>query len=258
MDVLELCRQWNRDGFVLLREHLDRMRCQLLSDSVDELSRWPEAPGKWMKWYERTPHGRQLCRVEDFVPYHVGLSQLLASEPISKVLAWLLGERAVLFKEKINYKLPQGAGFAPHQDAPAFASFGQSYHVTVMLAVDFCTLDNGCLEVVEGLHGSGLFPQAADGTLHPDWVEAQVWRPIEMAPGDVLFFDSYLPHRSGPNRSSEARRALYVTYNRASAGMRRDAYFAHKRHSFPPECERMPGVDYTHGATQFNLGNPIV
>jgi ectoine hydroxylase-related dioxygenase (phytanoyl-CoA dioxygenase family) len=211
-----------------------------------------------MKWYERTAGGKQLCRVEDFVPYHAGLAQLLSNEPLCGVLALLFGERAVLFKEKINFKLPQGAGFAPHQDAPAFASFGQSYHITVMLAVDPCTPENGCLEVVEGLHGSGLFPQAADGTLHPDWVNAQRWRPVEMVPGDVLLFDSYLPHRSGPNRSSQPRRALYVTYNRESAGRQRDAYFAHKRHSFPPECERKPGVDYSAYAAQYNLGNPIV
>lgn len=255
---LKCCRQWNRDGFLLLRERLDGESRRALQAGADELARWPEAPGKWMKWYEHTPHGKQLCRVEDFVPYHAGLALLLASEPISEVLACLFGERAVLFKEKINYKLPHGAGFAPHQDAPAFVSFGQSYHITVMLAVDACTRDNGCLEVVDGLHGSGLFPQAEGGTLHPDWVAAQRWRPIEMARGDVLFFDSYLPHRSGPNRSSQARRALYVTYNRASAGTRRDAYFAHKRHSFPPECERMPGVDYSAGAAQYNLGNPIV
>jgi hypothetical protein len=77
-----------------------------------------------MKRYERTPRGKQLCRVENFVPYHRGLAQLLTSEPIADVLACLFGERAVLFKEKIN--LPTGAGFAPHQDAPAFTGLGGS------------------------------------------------------------------------------------------------------------------------------------
>jgi len=180
--MLELCRHWNRHGFVLLRDHLDPTSRERLAHGVSELASWPEVPGKWMKWYERTSEGKQLCRVEDFVPYHAGLAQILTSAPLCDVLALLLGERPVLFKEKINFKLPHGAGFAPHQDAPAFTSFGPSYHITVMLAVDPCTVDNGCLEVVEGLHGSGLFPQAPDGTLRPDWVEKQVgvrsrWRP---------------------------------------------------------------------------------
>jgi 2-aminoethylphosphonate dioxygenase len=252
------CKQWNRDGYVLLRGCLDTRERDELRGWVEELARWPEAPGKWMKWYEHAGGGRQLCRVEDFVPYHGGLAGFLNGPGLSSVLEVLLGEPAVLFKEKINFKLPRGAGFQPHQDAPAFTTFGQSYHLTVMIAVDPSTRENGCLEVVDALHGSGLLPQASDGTLQADWVSRQLWKPIEMAPGDVLIFDSYLAHRSGPNLSDRPRRALYVTYNRASAGAHRDAYFQHKRAAFPPECERKPGVDYSQSAGVYNLGNPIL
>lgn len=251
-------RQWNRDGYVLLKRSLDANGRADLTRWVDELADWPEAPGKWMKWYEHVASGRQLCRVEDFVPYHTGLASLLQSSDLSKVLELLLGEPAALFKEKINFKLPGGAGFQPHQDAPAFTAFGQSYHVTVMIAVDPATRENGCLEVVEALHGSGLLPQAPDGTLQPEWVERQVWKPVEMDPGDILIFDSYLAHRSGPNRTDRPRRALYVTYNRVSAGSHREAYFQRKRAAFPPECERKPGVDYSQTAAIYNLGNPIL
>jgi 2-aminoethylphosphonate dioxygenase len=252
------CRAWNRDGYVLLRDCLGAAERASLQRWVEELAAWPEAPGKWMKWYEQTELGRQLCRVEDFVPYHEGLAGFLRGPGLSDVLELLLGERAVLFKEKINFKLPRGAGFKPHQDAPAFTTFGQSYHVTVMIAVDHATRQNGCLEVVDALHGSGLLPQAADGTLQEEWVARQLWKPIEMAPGDLLVFDSYLAHRSGANQSDRPRRALYVTYNRLSAGSYREAYFQHKRAAFPPECERTPGVDYSKTGAVYNLGNPIV
>jgi ectoine hydroxylase-related dioxygenase (phytanoyl-CoA dioxygenase family) len=73
----------------------------------------------------------------------------------------------------------------------------------------------------------------------------------------LLLFDSYLPHRSGPNRSQSPRRALYVTYNRTSEGDVRDAYFDHKRRTFPPEIEREPGKPLSEEAQRYNLGNPI-
>ena len=40
----------------------------------------------------------------------------------AQVAAELLGdpEGVWVFKERINYKLPGGGGFAPHQDAPAW------------------------------------------------------------------------------------------------------------------------------------------
>jgi ectoine hydroxylase-related dioxygenase (phytanoyl-CoA dioxygenase family) len=198
-----------------------------------------------------------LCRVEDFVPYHHGLASLLDAPELAAILELLMGEPAVLFKEKINFKLPGGAGFRAHQDAPAFVTFGQSYHVTAMLSVDATTRENGCLEVVDGFHRAGLLPQASDQTLDSSWTAGQAWKSIETEPGDLLLFDSYVPHRSGPNRSQRPRRALYVTYNRASAGSHRDAYFRHKREVFPPECERRPGVDYSAGASVYNVGNPI-
>jgi ectoine hydroxylase-related dioxygenase (phytanoyl-CoA dioxygenase family) len=210
-----------------------------------------------MKWFETVDGERQLCRVEDFLPYHPALSVFLQEGALSVVLEELLGEQAVLYKEKINFKLPGGAGFTPHQDAPAFTTFGQSYHVTLMLSVDPATVQNGCLEVVDGYHGQGLLPQASDGTLDAAWSEAQVWKPIETEPGDILLFDSFVPHRSGPNRSEKPRRAMYITYNKQSEGQYRAQYFVRKREAFPPECERVPGADYASGAAVYNLGNPI-
>ena len=71
---------------------------------------------------------------------------------------------------------------------------------------------------------------------------AKLLRAIE--PGDVLLFDSYVPHASKPNFTDAARRILYLTYNRASDGDYRAQYYADKRASFPPEIEREPGVEY--------------
>ena len=65
-----------------------------------------------------------------------------------------------------------------------------------------------------------------------------------LAPGDVMFFDSLVPHRSGPNTTPLARRALYITYNRVSAGDQRGRYYRDKRQSYPPDCERDTAKQY--------------
>ena len=80
-----------------------------------------------------------------------------------------MSEPACLFKDKINLKLPGGAGFGAHQDAPAFSTFGQRYHITMLVALDDQRDDNGGLEVSDPVRG--LLPQASDGTLAPS-VEA--------------------------------------------------------------------------------------
>jgi ectoine hydroxylase-related dioxygenase (phytanoyl-CoA dioxygenase family) len=70
-------------------------------------------------------------------------------------------------------------------------------------------------------------------------------RAVPTRAGDVVFFDSYTPHASGPNLTRERRRVLYITYNRRSAGDQRVRYFADKRKSFPPDIERDPNRTYT-------------
>lgn len=251
---------WDDNGFLLLSGHLKPTQVREIEQWTQTLSDLPETPGKWMKYFERSSSDRAkrlLCRVENFIPYHPGFEAFLSDDVKIGILSELMREKAVLFKEKINFKLPGGAGFKHHQDAPAFTTFNQHYHITMMVAVDPSTVENGCLEVLPGRHREGILPQDADGTLRQDLIDAADWVPVVMQPGDILLFDSYLPHGSAPNRSAAARRALYVTYNRESEGSRRTEYFEHKRATFPPECERVQGVDYLKNAGVYNLGNPI-
>lgn len=251
---------WDAHGFLLLKNALSTAEKRALGEWTEELERWPEAPGKWMKYFESgaSGSGRQLCRVENFIPFHSGFAEFLEQGRILGLLSELMGEQAVLFKEKINFKLPGGKGFKFHQDAPAFTSFHQTYHITMMAAIDPSTIENGCLEIVSGgYHKRGILNSEKDGTLARELVEALPWEPVLMEPGDLLFFDSYVPHGSKENRSPSPRRALYITYNRESEGSYRNEYFKQKRRCFPPECERVPGVDYSKVVGPFNLGNPI-
>jgi 2-aminoethylphosphonate dioxygenase len=249
---------WKENHFLVYRGALDSAGVHRLRTWVDELSQWPETPGKWMKYFESgNEHDRQLCRVENFVPYHDALNELVRGRETMSILDQLMDESAVLFKEKVNLKLPGGAGFSAHQDAPAFATFGHRYHITMLIAVDDATTENGCLEMSDPVAVYEYLDQEADGTISRSLEAEMPWRALELSAGDVVFFDSYIPHRSMANQSDGSRRALYLTYNRLAEGDVRDAYFVAKRGSFPPECERAPGVDYEGQPSPYNLGNPI-
>lgn len=248
---------WRKHGYLKLAGYLDAAARSDLRAWVDDFQQRSETAGKWMKYFEPGPTGaRQLCRVENFLPFHDGLAQLINGPRTLAVVSALFGEPAVLFKEKINYKLPGGNGFAPHQDAPAFTSFGQSLHITLMISVDATTEANGCLEIAPHPGSLTTLPLADDLTIAAANVDRLRWSPIPTEPGDLLFFDSYLPHRSGPNRTDLPRRALYITYNKAAEGNCRDAYYREKRAVFPPDVERVPGRDYSASGV-FNVGNPI-
>ncbi len=116
----------------------------------------------------------------------------------------------------------------------------------------------GCLQVIPGSQKQGTLPQAADGSIAPEWCQGKEWVPVVCKPGDSLIFGSYIAHKSDANRSARARRAYYFTFNDSASGEMRSEYYSEKRLKFPPPAERKPGVDYAEGAKIYNLATPIV
>lgn len=213
---------------------------------TDEVSTLPEAPGRQMVYYEESlldPNAKVVQRIEDFCPYHPGFDAEIRAGRIARAMEQLLGEAAALFKEKINFKMPGGAGFEPHQDQQAGWSAFAPMFVTALVCIDPATLANGCLEMAAAPRFAGLIGQEW-APLSPEEMAGFALEPLPAEPGDVVFFDSYVPHASKPNLTDAARRALYVTYNRASDGDHRARYFADKRAAFPPDIERAPGQEY--------------
>ncbi|MCU1351178.1 MAG: Phytanoyl-CoA dioxygenase (PhyH) [Acidimicrobiales bacterium] len=213
----------------LLTETLDVDGLADLRAWVDDVAAWPDADAGWLHYRELTDDGPKLCRSENLIPFHDGLRTLLTSGAMVAVASALLGEPAVLYKEKINYKLPGGAGYAPHQDAPAYR-FVET-HVSCMVAIDDATVANGCLEVASGCHQELLAVDDA-GCIAPAVAESLSWASVEVRAGQTLWFHSRTPHRSGPNSSTRARRALYPTYNARSEGDLRDDYYRQKLAEF--------------------------
>ncbi len=209
----------------LLTRTLDADGVAQLQDWVEEIAGWADDGGEWLHYREQTEHGPRLCRTENFVPFHTGMRNLLSTGALVATASMLLGEQALLYKEKINYKLAGGAGYTAHQDAPAYPFVDA--HVSCMVAVDDSTVVNGCLEVVSGRHHE-LLPMDDRGCIVAEVARAMEWMPVDVAAGQTLWFHSLTPHRSGPNRSDVDRRALYPTYNAASAGERREDYYRAK------------------------------
>ena len=248
--VLESSRQrdvFQRDGFVVVPGLFDEHEIARISAWTDELERAPEVPGRAMKYYEASllrPGERVLQRIENFCPFHTGFAELCDGDKLRGSVSRLLGEPAVLFKDKINFKLPGGDGFKPHQDQQAGWSTYTDLFVTAMVSIDATTAENGCLELCAGQHTRGLLGEEWK-PLTDDDMRRLGGRAVPTQPGDAVFFDSYTPHASAPNLTAERRRVLYITYNRRSAGDHRVRYYADKRKSFPPDIERDPSRTYT-------------
>ncbi len=245
---------WRARGWLHLPQVMGRSMRVSLDRWVGEVEEWSHHTSRGLHHFEQTENGPQIARSEDFDPHHRELSSFMRSGLIVEVLAQLFGDKPVLFKEKINYKYPGGAGFAPHQDATAYRFI--DHHISCMVPLDPASIDSGCLYFAPIVDGEVL-PNRA-GRIDPDWVAQADWQPLECGPGDLVFFDSYTPHYSGTNSSRMARRALYLTYNRLSDGDHRDRYYADKRALLDSVTAEGPGADRVRISVNDDfLGRPV-
>jgi ectoine hydroxylase-related dioxygenase (phytanoyl-CoA dioxygenase family) len=226
-----------RDGYLVVRNFVSPHQLAELLQWTAQLEGAPEVSGRHWVYREdsmTTPGRRVVQRIENFCPYHPGFDRFIRDGALVRWTGALMGAPVVLFKDKINFKMPGGAGFKAHQDQQAGWTVYAPLFVTAMVTLDAATLENGCLEVSAGRHREGLI--------------GEQWKPLEeqglnlqavpTGPGDVIFFDSFVPHASKPNLTDSPRRILYITYNLASDGDHRMHYFADKHASFPPDIDR--------------------
>ena len=235
-DRVALLQHFHERGWVVI-DALGPATVDMLPGWVDEVAAREDGEAGVLQHFELTVAGPRLCRSENFVPAHAALRALLCTGLLVELAGALLGEPAVLYKEKINYKLPGGAGYSPHQDAPAYPMI--DVHLSAMVAVDHADASNGGLEVVSCCFDRVL-PLDERGCIEASIVEQLDWQPVALHAGHSLWFHSRTPHRSGPNRSELPRRALYPTYNAAREGDLRAAYYEAKRAAFatPPSGDR--------------------
>ena len=150
-DVAKFCEQ----GWLVMRGAIDLDELAAIDAAVCDVAGWADADGPGLHHFEQTDAGPVLARSEDFIEHHDVLRAFICDGLISKVLSELFGESALLFKEKINYKLAGGGGYRSHQDGYATLprntadnSAPYSFMTQVcMLALDNMNLANGCPEL---------------------------------------------------------------------------------------------------------------
>jgi hypothetical protein len=195
-----------------------------LQDAAATMEAWPAGSHVWGHYAEQTENGPAICRTENVSACDPTVAALVDGV-LRAAAEEALGEPAVAFKDKMNYKQPGGAGFSPHQDVVAYP--GVSKVLSMLVAVDECTLESGCLWLAGGVDTE----LATDdrGAVRADLAAALTFLPAELGAGDAVCIDGFAPHYSEANRSSHARRVLVASYALVSSRYSRSQYYAARR-----------------------------
>jgi phytanoyl-CoA hydroxylase len=228
---------WSKDGFFILRNFASLAECDVMATATiasiraDPPSAHPGAPsyattdGLYVQPEAKPVAGAihpedQVAKV--FNTHLAGPGQDFAvSQRCGAIVSELLDADVDVFQSMFILKNPGAWGQPWHQDSYYFR-MDQQPQVGLWLALSAATLANGCLSVLPGshtlpvqVHGPDNRPGANHGYTEIPDVDESGASPVEMNPGDLLVFHSYLLHKSVDNLSTDRRLAMVYHYGRA-------------------------------------------
>lgn len=217
----EQCQTFHRDGYVITRGYFSSAEMSGLlayarGDDGLQNAAWVmrDAAGRGSRLTLWSEPGTDLYGIISRCHRVVGGATQLLEEDVSH------------WHSKMMLKEPRvGGAWEWHQD------YGYWYGdhclaprlLSVMVAVDRATQENGCLQVLRGSHLLGRVDHGKFGDqvgADPARVAAAKARlelvHVELEPGDTLFFHCNLLHASGANTSENPRWSLIMAYNARS------------------------------------------
>lgn len=211
-----------REGYLLRREQISENDIERLFEHFAAIHARGTVPGCFEVKEGADPLARwpRMMHPHRFDPISRGL---LLDARLMGVVEALYGEPALAAQSMYYWKPPGARGQALHQD-DFYLRTRPGDCLAAWVSLDPADSDNGGLRVVPRTHLTTLqCPHQADERvsmsahevdLDPGWEAV----PVDMGPGDILFFPGRLIHGSLPNRSADRwRRSFICHYVPASA-----------------------------------------
>ncbi|WP_049577593.1 phytanoyl-CoA dioxygenase family protein [Streptomyces sp. SBT349] len=211
--------QFEEQGFLVVRGLFDAAEIEALRGEFmamhaagpipghfEPRGRESEGPADPLHSYPRVMHPHRINELA---------MRTLMDARLREILEKLLGEEVLAAQSMFYFKPPGARGQALHQDN-FYLRVEPGTCVAAWVACDEIDRENGGLEVVPGTHAMDLFcPEEADPELSfvreyvppPPGLSAV---PVDMAPGDVLFFNGSLVHGSQPNATADRFRRSFI------------------------------------------------
>jgi len=168
--------------------------------------------------------GRTVRRLLGAADRDPSMREWATSSQNAARLGALLGAAPVLSRAHHNCMMAKHPDFGSqtnwHRDI-RYWSFERPELVSLWLALGPEHPENGGLFVIPGSHRLAIAPERYDAAkfLRPDLAEnrtlIETRVPVELAPGDALFFHSRLFHAAGRNESADVKFSLVFTYRAA-------------------------------------------
>ena len=180
------------------------------------------------RWYleQSDKAGAQLRKLDEPVFHRSVFRRMAQSKRLVGIVEQLIGQGVSVFFSQVFCKPPEIGGPKPvHQDNFYFGPDDLSATLTVWIALDDATLDNGCLYYADGSHRGEVLHHIAPAEepfnlqIPSEHTSAYRMQPAPVSSGGVSFHHGNTWHQSSSNTSSKPRRAVAMHFLRNDASL---------------------------------------
>ena len=141
------------------------------------------------------------------------------NEKILGICFDLIGPNVRMYHDQAVYKMTEKPRRFPWHQDNGYLFVEPQHYLTCWIALTDATIDNGCPQVVPGLHKEGTLAHYYVDTLGYECFEEPPTEPLiaEVKAGGAVFFSSLTPHLTGPNFTNSTRKAYIVQYASSDA-----------------------------------------
>jgi phytanoyl-CoA hydroxylase len=214
---------YRREGYITVSDIVDAAMLEELREVTSMMAEKAAAVGDSDAVFDFStgPAEPELRRIKSPERQDPAYARAQAAEAVLDCLEDLVGGPVRFWAGKLNLKQPHGGQAVEwHQDW-AFGPATNDNLLTVGLALDDATVENGCLMVIPGSHHGPVLDHWKNGrfmgAVSASSLDLSTARSLEISAGGISIHHTRTLHGSAPNRSTTQRRLLLYTYAAADA-----------------------------------------
>jgi hypothetical protein len=217
----QLSKDYERDGCVRAKSFLNPTEVKQVRQQLDHYMKaiLPNVPASDRVFEADGKSVRNLWRLEAHDPFFKSLSE--RANILETVAPLVHGNPVLIGVETFNKPAKVGSGVPHHQDNAYFCQSPPDV-LTIWIAIDAATLENGPIYYVKGSHKGGMLPHRASGVKGNSMVIVAPPDPNPsnefcgtLEPGDALIHQCQTIHFSTRNNSDSPRCGLLMVYRGA-------------------------------------------
>jgi len=217
----EQVRSYQENGFLVIENFLDAEETTHWSRTTDEAVAQRLASTSPHLNNQGDPdnyYAQVFTQCLKLADSHAGMRALMLDPRLGRVAATLAGVDGIrIWHDQALYKPPFGNPTGWHLDNP-YWSFSSRDSLSIWVALDDATRDNGCLYYVPGTHKTATWQNAGIGQNQADLFKVYPpWREIGTVgcpcpAGSAVFHNGLCAHGAGANMTNKPRRAMTCAY----------------------------------------------